>query len=101
MFSVNIKRSVVTVGVVAGLLAAAGPASAEGGGADFTRFAGPGPHIGPSVGASEVIELHTFGTYDPVEHVTGGIVTDNKDPDKVWADRAANGSNATGASGGG
>ena len=28
--------------------------------------------------------------------VTGGIVTDNKDPDKVWADPAANASNATG-----
>ena len=30
MFSINIKRSVATVGVVAGLLAAAGPASAHG-----------------------------------------------------------------------
>ena len=30
MFSINIKRSVVTVAVVAGLLAAAGPASADG-----------------------------------------------------------------------
>ena len=35
MFSINIKRSVATVGVVAGFLAAAGPAGAQGGGADF------------------------------------------------------------------
>ena len=37
MFSTNLKRSVATLGVVAGLLAAAGPASAQGGGADFPR----------------------------------------------------------------
>ncbi len=35
MFNINLKRSVATLGVVAGLLAAAGPASAQGGGADF------------------------------------------------------------------
>ena len=38
MFSINPKRSIVGLAVVAGLLAAAGPASAQGGGADFTRF---------------------------------------------------------------
>ena len=38
MFSTNPKRSIVGLAVVAGLLAAAGPASAQGGGADFTRF---------------------------------------------------------------
>lgn len=48
MFSINIKRSVVTVGVVAGLLAAAGPARAEGGGADFTRFV-ESPHGVPII----------------------------------------------------
>ena len=42
MFSINLKRSVVTVGVVAGLLVTAGPASAQGGGADFARLASPG-----------------------------------------------------------
>ena len=35
MFSINLKRSVATLGVVAGLLAAAGPAGAQGGGADL------------------------------------------------------------------
>ena len=59
MFSASIKRSVITVGVVAGLLAAAGPASAQGGGADSTRLAGSGAHVA------------TFGTYDPVEHRAG------------------------------
>jgi hypothetical protein len=43
MFSTTIKRSVATLGVVAGLLAAAVPASAQGGGADFTRFVVDGP----------------------------------------------------------
>jgi hypothetical protein len=38
MPSINPKRSIVSLAVVAGLLAAAGPASAQGGGADFTRF---------------------------------------------------------------
>jgi hypothetical protein len=37
MLSNNLKRSVATLGVVAGLLAAAAPASAQDGGADFTR----------------------------------------------------------------
>ena len=37
MFSSNFKRSVATLGVAAGLLAAAGPASAQGGAADPTR----------------------------------------------------------------
>ena len=37
MFNNTIKRSVATLGVVAGLLAAAGPASAQSGGADPTR----------------------------------------------------------------
>ena len=41
MFSTTIKRSVATLGVVAGLLAAAVPAGAQGGGADFTRFLVP------------------------------------------------------------
>ncbi|MET0762895.1 MAG: hypothetical protein ABWZ63_11270 [Thermoleophilaceae bacterium] len=43
MFSTTIKRSVATLGVAAGLLAAAVPASAQGGGADFTRFVVDGP----------------------------------------------------------
>ena len=41
MFSTNLKRSAATVGVVAALLAAAVPAGAQGGGADFTRFVAP------------------------------------------------------------
>jgi hypothetical protein len=38
MLSSTLKRSVATVAIVAGLLAAAVPASAQGGGADFTRL---------------------------------------------------------------
>jgi hypothetical protein len=38
MFSSTLKRSVATLAIVAGLLAAAVPASAQGGGADFTRL---------------------------------------------------------------
>jgi hypothetical protein len=38
MLSINPRRSVVTLAVMAGLLAVAGPASAQGGGADFTRL---------------------------------------------------------------
>jgi hypothetical protein len=43
MNSNTLKRTAATLGVVAGLLAAAGPASAQGGGADFTRFVVDGP----------------------------------------------------------
>jgi hypothetical protein len=71
MISINIKRWVAALAVTAGLLAAAGPASAQGGGADFTRFASPGPH-GLSIGTTEVFELNTFGSYDPVEHLLSG-----------------------------
>jgi hypothetical protein len=35
MFSNTLKRSVATLSIMAGLLAAAGPAGAQGGGADF------------------------------------------------------------------
>jgi hypothetical protein len=38
MFTINLKRSVGALAVIAGLLAVAGPASAQGGGADFTRL---------------------------------------------------------------
>jgi hypothetical protein len=38
MFTINLKRSVGALAVMAGLLAVAGPASAQGGGADFTRL---------------------------------------------------------------
>ena len=45
MFSTNLKRSAATLGVMAGLLAAAGPASAQGGGADFTRLVDKAPAV--------------------------------------------------------
>ena len=45
MFSTNLKRSAATLGVTAGLLAAAGPASAQGGGADFTRLVDKAPAV--------------------------------------------------------
>src|SRR5262245_6836465 len=43
MIITSLKRSAATLGVLAGLLAAAGPAAAQGGGADFTRFVVDGP----------------------------------------------------------
>jgi hypothetical protein len=43
MFSSNRKRSVATLGVVMGLLAAAVPAGAQGAGADPTKFVVDGP----------------------------------------------------------
>ena len=55
MFSINPKRSIVGLAVVAGLLAAAGPASAQGGGADFTRFVDDVPTLsGDGVPADKV-----------------------------------------------
>lgn len=56
MFAINLQRPLVTFAVIAGLLAVAGPASAS--------------------------------TIPDGERslVTGGIVTDNKDPDKIWTD---------------
>jgi hypothetical protein len=52
MFSINLKRSVMTLAVVAGLLAAAGPASAQvlPGMVGFTTPSpGPGPQVAGSV----------------------------------------------------
>jgi hypothetical protein len=67
MFSINPKRSIVGLAVVAGLLAAAGPASAQGGGADFTRFVDdvptlsgdgvPAPKVPAQSGADRSLEL--------------------------------------------
>ncbi len=45
MFSTTFKRSAVTLGVAAGLLAAAGPAGAQAGGADPSRLAGPASSV--------------------------------------------------------
>jgi hypothetical protein len=44
MFSIAFKRPLVTLAVVSGLLVAAAPAGAQGGGADFTRFLVDGPY---------------------------------------------------------
>jgi hypothetical protein len=40
MLTITRKRSLATLAAMAGLLAVAGPAGAQGGGADFTRFYG-------------------------------------------------------------
>jgi hypothetical protein len=45
MFTINLKRPVGALAVMAGLLAVAGPASAQGGGADFTRLEDRPQHI--------------------------------------------------------
>ena len=69
MFSSTLKRSVATLGVVAGLLAAAGPASAQIGVATTgTLHSGPGPVSNEAlrldVASSEVFKLNTFGGND-------------------------------------
>jgi hypothetical protein len=61
MFGITLKRSVTTLGVMAGLLAVAGPAGAC------------GTNLHPGHG----------------RFVTRGIVTDNKDPDVLRGPRSA------------
>jgi hypothetical protein len=61
MFSSTIKRSVATLGVVAGLLAAAVPASAQGGGADFTRFVVDGPFTAKADAVVVLIGANDYG----------------------------------------
>ena len=64
MFSTTIKRSAATLGVVAGLLVAAGPASAQIGLATTGMLrAEPGPRVA----SSEVFELNTFGGNDTLD----------------------------------
>ena len=113
MFSINPKRSIVGLAVVAGLLAAAGPASAQGGGADFTRFVDDVPTLsGDGVPAVKVpaqsgavattdssqpegIIAILIGVVQPNDGPaqSGEIVTDNKDPDKLSASGLKAGSN--------
>ena len=69
MFSTNLKRSVATLGVVAGLLAAAGPASAQVmpgtmGVKAPTKVNAP---FTLDVATSEVFELNTFGGDDTLK----------------------------------
>ena len=69
MFSTTIKRSVATFGVVAGLLVAAGPASAQvlpgmigvKAPSKATGPSGAGASFTLDVASSEVFELNTFG----------------------------------------
>jgi len=73
MFSTTLKRSLATLGVVAGLLAAAAPAGAQGGGADFTRFVVDGPFtVKPKAewATGNVFELNTFGGNDTLRRLT-------------------------------
>jgi hypothetical protein len=85
----NLKRSVAALPVMAGLLAAAAPASAQIGPATVgltTPHTGPGPQVA----TSEVFELNTFGGNDTLRAdsneaaVEGlGVVTNNNDPDTM------------------
>jgi hypothetical protein len=113
MFSTTIKRSVATLGVVAGLLAAAGPASAQIGpgtmgviGPDndlnqqmkyyfedawpaVTGATTPTPGPGSQVATSEVFELNTFGGNDTLtldaRGTQVGIAADaGTGDDRVW-----------------
>ena len=76
MFNSTFKRSVVTLGVVAGLLAAAGPAGAQGGGVDFTRVASPQLNL---------FSTHLENTMISGYNVKAGAALDDR------ADRNANG----------
>ena len=66
MFSTTIKRSVATLGVVAGILAAAGPASAAGGGDDrpTEQVSVKAVAAGTQVG-SEGLALDDYGPHLP------------------------------------
>jgi hypothetical protein len=73
MFSTSLKRSLATLGIMAGLLVAAAPANAQGGGADFTRFVVDGPFTvksKPASATSNVFELNTFGGNDTLLRLT-------------------------------
>jgi hypothetical protein len=63
MFSTTLKRSVATLGVLAGLLAAAVPAGAQGGGADFTRFVVPERGVAPLKYDSNEVAIEGFMDY--------------------------------------
>ncbi len=106
MFSTTIKRSVATVGVVAGLLAAAVPASAQIGPATVGNLAGIQSEVEPvelvraeargtqinapfslDVATSEVFELNTFGGDDTLKvdsDVTDYLADAGTGDDKVW-----------------
>ena len=77
MLSCTLKRSVAAVGVAAGLLAAAGPASAQIGPSTnglTTPRTGPGPQVADP-------GLKADGNEVAVEGL--GIVTNNNDPDQM------------------
>lgn len=72
MFRTNLKRSLATLGVVAGLLAAAVPAGAQGGGADFTRF------VVPERGTASLVAMEGFMDYTDDALVFSGDAYDNE-----------------------
>jgi hypothetical protein len=77
MFSITLKRSAATLGVVAGLLAAAGPASAQIGASTdglTTPRTGPGPQVAHAGLKADSNEVAVEGR---------SIVTDNNDPDQM------------------
>lgn len=86
MFGINPKRSITSLAAVMGLLAAAGSAGAQGGGADFAAKEGSPP---------EGIIAGLIGAVEPGDRPAraGEIVTNNKDPDRI---NAPSGLNITG-----
>ena len=80
MFSTTIKRSVATLGVVAGLLAAAGPASAQILDGPVLAKAGPQPEAGGYLGT------------DPSSEVDNQVmIVDGNNLDRVFQIRAFRG----------
>ena len=80
MLCVNLKRPLVTLAAIAGLLAVAGPASASG-----TDPNGGGDRIHASPSAA----IFIMPDNGP-DLVTAEVVNDNNHPDRVWAGHAFN-----------
>lgn len=88
MLSINPKRSIVSLAVVAGLLAAAGPAGAQGGGADFTRFVDDVPILsGAAVPALRVpAQSRTDCTSELIDYYCSTIAPkDSSQPEGIIA----------------
>jgi hypothetical protein len=81
MLSITLKRSAATLGVVvAGLLAAAGPASAQiAPGTIGVKAPGPSANVPAqiSIGTAEVFELNTFGGNDTLRANSGEVAVES------------------------
>ena len=80
MFSITVRRSAATLGVVAGLLAAAVPASAQiAPGTMGVKAPGPSANVPAqiSIGTAEVFELNTLGGNDTLRANSGEVAVES------------------------